>query len=410
MSRSNLAKLYVYVRRATERLVEPLAVEDMVIQTMPEMSPTKWHLGHTTWFFETFVLARAGLPVRDRRYGALFNSYYNAAGAMHPRGERGQLSRPTVEEIRAWRRQVDDALTRWIASAPDAAFAELATTIEIGINHEEQHQELVVTDVKHVRAANPLAPPYRRRAGDPPAIAKPLAWHRVDGGIVEIGHRGSGFAYDNEGPRHRRWIDPFELASRLVTCGEWLEFMHDRGYERSELWLADGWDSCRAARWRAPLYWRGGDGGWSSLTLAGERPIDPHEPVCHVSFYEADAFARWAGARLPYEHEWEAVAAACPVDGNFVETGAMHPRAASAGDVAQLFGDTWEWTRSAYEPYPSYRPYQDALAEYNGKFMSGQFVLRGGSCATPRRHIRATYRNFFPPAARWQFTGVRLAR
>jgi ergothioneine biosynthesis protein EgtB len=413
VTRDELAALYASVRRVTERLVEPLAVEDMVVQTMPDASPIKWHLGHTTWFFETFVLAPAGVAPRDARFGALFNSYYNAAGAAHPRAARGQLSRPTIDEIRAWRRHVDAEIAARIASARDDAFAALAGTIELGVNHEEQHQELIVTDAKHALAANPLAPPYCRAA---PAASRavPLAWRAIDGGLVEIGHAGASFAYDNEQSRHRRWIEPFAIATRPATCGEWLEFVRERGYERAELWLSDGWDACRANGWRAPLYWRGGGTEWTIATLAGERALDPHEPACHVSFYEADAFARWAGARLPFEHEWEHVAAAHAIDGNFVETGAFHPRslaaAPPAGTVAQLFGDVWEWTRSAYEPYPSYRPYQGAVAEYNGKFMCNQFVLRGGSCATPRRHVRSTYRNFFPPAARWQFAGVRLAR
>jgi ergothioneine biosynthesis protein EgtB len=284
----------------------------------------------------------------------------------------------------------------------------------VGINHEEQHQELILTDVKHVLASNPLAPAY---APAPPRHAGadvPLAWRAFDGGLVEVGHAGPDFAYDNEAPRHRQWLEPFSLATRPVTCAEWMEFMSDRGYERAELWLSEGWVACRAHGWRAPLYWRGGGADWTLVALDGERPIDPREPVCHVSFYEADAFARWAGARLPSEAEWELAASPHAVDGNFVERGARHPLPAQSaprqGDLAQLFGDVWEWTASPYLPYPGYRPFQGALAEYNGKFMCNQYVLRGGSCATPRRHVRPSYRNFFPAAARWQFTGLRLAR
>jgi ergothioneine biosynthesis protein EgtB len=413
MTPTELSALYQRVRATTERLVEPLSVEDMVVQTMPDVSPTKWHLGHTTWFFETFVLQVAGQRPYDERFAPLFNSYYNSVGIPHPRSARGHLSRPTVEEVRAWRRHVDKAMAAWFARADDASFASLAPVVEVGVNHEEQHQELLLTDVKHVLATNPLAPAYRPvepRRG----VAVPLAWRTFDGGLVDVGHAGHGFAYDNEMPRHRQWLAPFAVATRLVTCGEWLEFMRDRGYERADFWLAEGWETRRAQAWSAPLYWRGGADEWTLVTLGGERNVDPREPVCHVSFYEADAFARWAGARLPSEAEWELVAASAPPEGNLVERGAFHPAplaaAPSGAEIAQLFGDVWEWTASPYLPYPGYRPFQGMLAEYNGKFMCNQFVLRGGSCATPARHIRRSYRNFFPPSARWQFTGIRLAR
>jgi ergothioneine biosynthesis protein EgtB len=296
-------------------------------------------------------------------------------------------------------------------SADENSFATLAPVVEIGINHEEQHQELLLTDVKHVLASNPLAPAYRPLTTHKGAHV-PLAFRAFEGGLVEIGHSGNGFGYDNELPRNRQWLEPFALANRLTTAGEWLAFMRDRGYQRAELWLAEGWETCRREGWRAPLYWRGDGDQWSIATLGGERAVDAHEPVCHVSFFEADAFARWSGARLPSEAEWERVAAARRPEGNLLDGGALHPRALAAAPagVAQLFGDVWEWTASAYAPYAGYRPFQGALAEYNGKFMCNQLVLRGGSCATPARHIRASYRNFFPPAARWQFSGVRLAR
>jgi ergothioneine biosynthesis protein EgtB len=412
MTRHELLHLYRRVRAVTESLAEPLAIEDMVVQTMPDVSPIKWHLGHTTWFFETFVLATdPEYRLADPRYPGLFNSYYNAVGVPYPRAARGHLSRPTVAEVRAYRRHVDEAMEARFARA-DAALLPLAAAIELGINHVEQHQELVVTDLKHVLAENPLDPVYRKRpaAAAGRAAAKPAAvsFRTLPGGVVSIGHAGPGFAYDNELPRHRQLLEPYQLASRPVTCGEWRRFIDDGGYRRAELWLADGWDACRAGGWRAPLYWR--DDG-SLFTLHGVRAVDPAEPVCHVSWFEADAFARWAGARLPTEAEWEhAVAAATPVppeSANLLDSGELHPRPAAA---EQRYGDVWEWTQSGYHPYPGYRPFQGPFAEYNGKFMCNQYVLRGGSCATPRRHLRASYRNFFPPAARWQFTGVRLAR
>ncbi len=413
-TRPSLIAGYDRVRSFTLALVEPLANEDLVVQTMPEVSPTKWHLGHTTWFFETFVLRAAAPDYRpfDPRYHHLFNSYYQVIGEPPPRERRGQWSRPTVSEVRDYRRHVDAAMRALLSGASDELLAAHAATIEVGIHHEEQHQELILTDVKHVLASNPLGADYRRRPAHPSRAAAPLEWRDQAGGTIALGHPGGEFSYDNEQPRHRVWLEPFQLASRAVTCGEWLAFITDGGYLKPELWLAEGFDACVAGRWRAPLYWEARDGAWTIATLDGRRPLDESEPVCHVSWFEADAFARFSGARLPSEAEWELAASGQPVRGNFVESGALHPRPATnpPGGLAQLFGDVWEWTASPYRPYPGYRPFQGALAEYNGKFMCNQFVLRGGSCASPERHLRATYRNFFPPTARWQFTGLRLAR
>ncbi len=414
--REALLRDYRSVRRTTEALCEPLEREDMVVQTMPDVSPTKWHLAHTTWFFEALVLERSGAPyeVFDDRYAALFNSYYRSLGDPYPRAERGLLSRPTVDEILAYRRHVDGAVEALLSGGPDEASARVAPTLVLGLQHEQQHQELLLMDAKHVLARNPLRPAYRRaehRRGD---AAPPLAWHAFDGGEVEIGFEGAGFAYDNERPRHTVRIEPFELASRPVTAGEFLAFIEDGGYERPELWLADGWDLARREGWRAPLYWERDADRWRVMTLGGLREVDPAEPVCHVSYYEAEAYATWAGARLPSEQEWEHAAGDLEVRGNFLETGALHPRPEAGegadGAPAQLFGDVWEWTAGPYVPYPGYRPFEGELAEYNGKFMVNQFVLRGGSCVTPRGHVRPTYRNFYYPGQRWMFAGFRLAR
>jgi ergothioneine biosynthesis protein EgtB len=400
MTGEDLAALYPRIRRATEALCAPLAVEDYVLQSMPDASPAKWHLAHTSWFFETFLLGtRAGYRPVDARYAELFNSYYNSVGEQHPRDRRG-LSRPTVEEVYAYRRAVDERVAELLPSLP----AALLAVVEVGLHHEEQHQELILTDVKHLLAQNPLQPVYRAAPPRPSRPPAPLAFRRFEGGLVEIGAGGDRFAFDNERPRHRAWLEPFELADRLVTVGEYRAFIDDRGYRRPELWLSDGWAARTAGGWRAPLYWNG-DG--TLFTLAGARPLDPHEPVCHLSFYEADAYARWAGARLPTEEEWEhAAPKAPPPDANLLESFHFHPVAGAD----QTWGDTWEWTQSPYVAYPGYTPFEGALGEYNGKFMCNQLVLRGGSCATPSRHLRASYRNFFPPSARWQFTGVRLAR
>ena len=412
---SSLAEQYWRVRQWTEELCAPLAPEDYVIQSMPDASPTRWHLAHTTWFFETFI-CKPFIP--DYRpyhelYEYLFNSYYNAVGAQYPRPERGLLSRPTVREVYQYRSHVDHAVLDHIETAAPEQLTVMEHRLTLGFNHEQQHQELILTDLKHMLSHNPLMPVYTPASERPSAGAvAELRWTDVRGGVHTIGFEGDGFCFDNEGPRHQTLLQNAQIASRLVTNGEWLAFMQDGGYARSELWLSDGWRTAREQGWLAPLYWAERDGEWMQFTLHGLRPVDPAEPVCHVSHYEADAFARWAGARLPTEAEWETAATGLPAEGNFAESRAFQPIAAPAGDggLTQAFGDVWEWTQSAYLPYPGFRPEPGAIGEYNGKFMSGQMVLRGGSCATPASHIRATYRNFFPPWSRWQFTGLRLAR
>ena len=408
----DLAARFAAVRAATDLLAEPLSAEDTTAQSMPDASPVKWHLAHTSWFFETFVLeALPGQRPFDPAYRVLFNSYYHSVGEQYFRPERGMITRPGLAEVRAYRAHVDAAVHALLARGTlSPAQREV---LELGLQHEQQHQELILTDLKHLFSKNPLHPVYRPRPPEdaaPPAPA--LGWHAYPPGLREIGHTGPGFAFDNEGPRHRVYVHGFALASRLVTNGEYLAFVADRGYQRPELWLSDGWAAVCANGWRAPLYWREQGGAWRHYTLAGLREVAPGEPVTHVSAYEADAYARWAGARLATEAEWEVVAAGAEVAGNFVESGRLHPAAApaSAAGPAQLFGDVWEWTSSAYAPYPGYRPPAGALGEYNGKFMANQLVLRGGSCATPRAHVRASYRNFFHPDARWQFSGIRLAR
>jgi ergothioneine biosynthesis protein EgtB len=404
---------FAAVRQQTELLAAPLSPEDCALQSMPDASPVKWHLAHVSWFFETFVLTPHAPAYRqfDAAFRVLFNSYYNGVGDKHPRAERGLLSRPDLATVLAYRRHVDVAMQRLLERPLPA---DTAALVELGLHHEQQHQELLLTDVKHLFSRNPARPVYHPRWPLANVAPRSHVWHRHEGGLVTLGHEGSGFAFDNEGPAHRVYVAPFELASAPVTHGEFAAFIADGGYQRPELWLAQGWDVATARGWEAPLYWERDDAQWRTFTLHGMADIDPHTPVCHVSLYEADAYARWAGARLPTEFEWELVARATPVAGNFVETGALHPlpRAgdAPAAGPGQLFGDVWEWTRSDYAPYPGYRPAAGAVGEYNGKFMSNQYVLRGGSCATPASHIRATYRNFFPADARWQFSGVRLAR
>ena len=401
------------VRAASLKLAAPLSPEDCALQSMPDASPVKWHLAHTTWFFETFLLTPSlpGYAAFDASFRVLFNSYYEAVGDRHPRPQRGLLSRPDLTTVLAYRAHVEQAMHELLARDLPRETRDLVT---LGIHHEQQHQELILTDVKHLLSHNPEAPVYR--AGWPLAAVRPraLAWHAYPGGIVNIGHDGDGFAFDNEGPRHRVLLEPFQVASRPVTHGEFADFIADGGYRRPELWLSLGFDIVRTQRWEAPLYWTRRDGAWHTFTLHGRVEIDPHAPVCHLSYFEADAYARWAGARLPTEFEWETVASEAPIAGNFVERGALHPVAAAgetdSGTPAQLYGDVWEWTSSSYAPYPRYAPPAGAVGEYNGKFMCNQYVLRGGSCATPASHLRSTYRNFFPPEARWQFSGVRLAR
>jgi len=400
-------------RQFSLELATPLSAEDMTVQAMDDASPTKWHLAHVTWFFETFILARhlPGYRLFDETFNYCFNSYYETLGPRQPRPRRGLLTRPSSERVLAYRAHVDEALsmlfTRDIANDP-----EIARLIEIGINHEQQHQELLLTDILALFAANPLRPAYRARqlrvAQSEPDT---LGWIEYPGGIYQVGHDGDGFTWDNEAPRHEVLIHPFRLADRLVTNAEWLDFINDGGYETASLWLSDGWATVNREGWKAPLYWEQIDGQWLAMSLEGLHAIERSAPVCHVSYFEADAFARWAGKRLPTEFEWEVTARDLPVAGNMLETRAFRtlPAGAQNGRPRQMFGDVWEWTQSAYLPYPGYRPPPGALGEYNGKFMVSQQVLRGGSCATPPGHTRATYRNFFYPHQRWQFMGLRLA-
>ncbi|MGE5269973.1 MAG: ergothioneine biosynthesis protein EgtB [Thiohalocapsa sp.] len=413
------------VRRDSETLAANLTAEDQAIQSMPDVSPTKWHLAHTSWFFETFILQPhdPGYRPFDAAFAYLFNSYYEAVGPRHPRPERGLLSRPTVDAVAAYRDHVTAAVLALIETAETATWREIATLLELGLNHEQQHQELILMDIKHVFSVNPLLPAYKAPRLYPVAAAAPArALVEFAGGLCEIGHDGQGFAFDNEGPRHKVWLEPFRLATHPVTCGEYLEFIADGGYRRAELWLSDGWATVQQQGWQAPLYWRcepasaKAGGEWRLFTLSGEKRMDPAEPVCHVSFYEADAFARWAGKRLPTEAEWEMAAAqsagGLPLAGNLADSGHYHPCPdvdPDVGELRQLVGDVWEWTASPYVAYPRFRPVAGAIGEYNGKFMSGQMVLRGGAAVTPADHVRVSYRNFFPPSARWAFSGLRLA-
>jgi ergothioneine biosynthesis protein EgtB len=417
MNVSELLEQYVGVRRLTERLCEPLAIEDFVVQAMPDVSPAKWHLAHVSWFFETFLLRPHldGYRPLDERYAVLFNSYYNGVGPQFSRPARGHLSRPTVEEVYAYRAHVDKAMLTLLERARD--LDRLAPIVALGLNHEQQHQELLVTDLKYNLSVNPLHPPYARSraAVDAQTVdaQRPAAvtWVDIDGGVTEVGHVGDAFCFDNERPRHRVLLAPFALASRLVTNGEYREFVEDGGYTRAELWLSDGWRTVQERGWDAPLYWQRGEDGWCSYTLTGLAPLRAAAPVAHVSYYEADAYARWRGARLPTEFEWEHAAVRSESPGHLLDGVPREPAPAPAAPgLVQMLGDVWEWTASAYLPYPGFRTLDGALGEYNGKFMVNQMVLRGGSCATPRPHIRATYRNFFPPDARWQFSGIRLAR
>ena len=464
---------YARIRGITESLAEPLAVEDYVVQSMPDVSPTKWHLAHVTWFFETFVLM-PHLPEYEPvnpAYQYLFNSYYLGAGERHCRDQRGYISRPTVAEVYAYRRHVDEAMDRLLRDGGTDP-VEVARVVEIGLHHEQQHQELLLTDIKHVLSVNPLRPAYRAdghpggsldsksvqpsapldskrpQSGTPldstylqpdidldskhpqpgtpldsthlqpsSAEAASLAWVHFPEGLVEIGADGDAYTFDNERPRHRHFVEAFDLASRPVTNGEFLAFMEDGGYERGELWLSEGWATAQARGWTEPFYWEKKDGEWWTYTLEGARPLQLDETACHLTYFEADAYARWADARLPSEQEWEVAAQGVTVAGNMAGRGRFHPEVAKsphqngqAPALQQMFGDVWEWTRSQYSPYPGYQALPGTLGEYNGKFMSNQFVLRGGSCVTPDDHIRPTYRNFFPADAAWQFSGVRLAR
>lgn len=410
LNRIDLAARYREVRRQTEGLCAPLAADDYQIQSALETSPPKWHLAHVSWFFETFLLKTDAPDYRHFHpaFEYLFNSYYETVGSFHPRGQRGLLSRPTVEEVYRYRRHVDDAMLTLIDAISDARWEAVASRVTLGLHHEQQHQELLLMDIKHNFAANPLRPAYQAPSTVSASAPARLHWIECAGGIAEVGHGGDGFAFDNETPRHAVLLHDHALASRLVTNGEYLEFMAAGGYGDARHWLADGWAKRHENAWEAPLYWEERDGEWWHMTLRGMCPVNTAEPVCHVSFYEADAYARWAGKRLPLEAELETTLATEPVEGNFVESGLLHPRAAADGD-GQWYGDVWEWTRSSYAPYPGFTPLAGSLGEYNGKFMANQMVLRGGCCVTPRSHLRESYRNFFYPHDRWPFTGIRLA-
>ena len=416
-----LSARYERIRRFSERLAEALSPEDCAIQSMPDVSPTRWHLAHTTWFFETFALAAMpGYEAFDPRFSYLFNSYYNQVGAQFPRAQRGLLSRPGLEEIRRYRAVVDRRMAELLAAG--ALDDRLAEVIELGLQHEQQHQELILTDIKHVLSCNPAWPAYERHDFLDAGSDDAGVWIAIEEGVYDVGHAAGGFAFDNEAPRHKVYLHEAALAPAPVSCGDYLAFIEDGGYERPEHWLSLGWATARAQAWTAPLYWVRHEGSWMQFTLAGLREIDPRWPVCHISYFEADAFARWAGMRLPTEFEWEVALAkiGSPNDGAALQFAdrllagnrAIHPTAARGpGETtAGMLGGVWEWTSSSYAAYPGYRPPAGAIGEYNGKFMCNQYVLRGGSCATSSDHIRPTYRNFFPPEARWQFTGVRLAR
>ena len=413
-----LGRRYAELRQTTLDLAAPLSAEDCQVQSMPDASPTKWHLAHITWFFETFVLEpfEPGFKPFDARFRVLFNSYYQGVGERHPRAQRGLVTRPTLEAVKRYRAEVDERIGRLLAARH--ADANLAALVTLGLHHEQQHQELLLTDIKHALSLNPGDSAYAKRWPMTSVQAQPLRWFEYAGGLLEHGHEAAldgGFCFDNETPRHRAFAAPFALASRPVNYGEYLAFIQDGGYSRPELWLSMGWDWVQAGARSAPLYWQRIDGRWMNHTLHGSVEIDARTPVCHLSFFEADAYARWAGARLPTEVEWEHAARRLrhPQRANLASRGAFHPLPAEgplADEPVQMFGDVWEWTQSAYAPYPGYRALPGAVGEYNGKFMCGQLVLRGGSCATPAGHVRASYRNFFPADAQWQFSGVRLAQ
>jgi ergothioneine biosynthesis protein EgtB len=422
-----LAQRYAGVRRHSLALAEPLSDEDCGAQSMPDASPIKWHLAHTTWFFETFILEsmERGFAPFHPAFRVLFNSYYNGIGEKHPRAQRGLLTRPSMVQVRAYRANVDQRIVKLLDGELEAAQrGQLEMLVALGLQHEQQHQELMLTDVKHLLAQSELLPAYvdeRLPGAAGPATAPPLAWLSFDGGLTDIGHTGEGFSFDNELPRHRAYVAPFALASRLVTNAEYLAFMHAGGYFDASLWLAEGWDWVRTQNLNAPIYWRQDDKGqWQEFTLYGAQPLDLQRPVTHLSLFEAAAYAQWAGARLPTEAEWEFAATQGGRGGPAaVETGHLHPAAArqdggggqgGAPQLQQMFGQCWQWTSSSYAPYPGFQAAAGALGEYNGKFMLNQYVLRGSSCATPDGHARASYRNFFPAGARWQFTGIRLAR
>lgn len=413
---AQLRERFRQVRPASAAICAPLAIEDHVLQGMPDVSPPKWHLAHVTWFFETFLLLPylPGYRCVDARYDHLFNSYYVTHSQPFPRAERGSLSRPTVAEVLNYRQQVNLAMEQLLDHPPQDHLPQILQRLELGLQHEQQHQELLLMDIQYNFYLNPLQPAYRQdlataQTTQPPA---PLRWLEHPGGLLEFGHSDEAFAFDCERPRHRVFLEPFRLANRPVSNADYLSFILDGGYNRAELWLADGWEYARQAGWQAPLYWRHDDDrGWLQFTLGGLQPLEAGAPVCHLSFYEADAYARWSEARLPTEAEWEVAAQDLPITGNFLEQDRLRPMASplQAGP-SQMFGDVWEWTASAFRPYPGFRPLDGSLGEYNGKFMCGQMVLRGGCCVTPRSHMRASYRNFFYPHMRWAFSGMRLAR
>lgn len=405
-----LASAFNHVRATSSDLAEGLSDADATVQSMEDASPAKWHLAHVTWFYECFILKPhlPGYRVFSDRFEYLFNSYYDAVGERHPRPRRGMLTRPALEEVKAYRAHVDAGMRELLQSGPTSEVRDLVT---LGLHHEQQHQELFLTDILHLFAQNPLYPAFR--PSEPrlvQAAAAHLAWHDFEGGLTSIGHDGDGFHYDCEGPRHQVFLQPFQIASRAVTNGEWIAFIEDGGYEQTRYWLSDGWAMRQAEDWQAPLYWQKRGDEWWTMTLRGAQPVDPEAPVCHVSQFEADAFASWANARLPTEAEWEVAARDVSPSGNDAGTGRFSPAVQAGPGLAGMFGDVWEWTRSAYLPYPGFKAADGAVGEYNGKFMSGQMVLRGGSCATPAGHMRSTYRNFFHPGKRWQFSGLRLAR
>lgn len=405
---------YDEVREATEKLTIPLEIEDFVIQAMENASPTKWHLAHTSWFFETFILDKAieGFDSLHPQYSYIFNSYYVQTGDPHCRDKRGNLSRPTVKKVFEYRQYIDKKMHQFIDGLSEDAFDEWLPLIEVGLNHEQQHQELMLTDLKYMLGQNPLYPIYTETRRPEIESVEEIRWMEFEEGVYSVGHKGGEFGFDNEFPSHKTYIQNFKMADQLVTNGEFIEFIEDGGYQNPKWWLDEGFATIEKEEWEWPLYWVQRDGEWYHFTLSGLEKLDPNEPVCHVSYFEADAYARWAGCRLPTEQEWEVAAKQVPIEGHFVEGGHYHPAAVENDNngLKQMFGDVWQWTQSSYSPYPGFKPFPGKLGEYNGKFMVNQYVLRGGSCATPKSHFRKTYRNFFHTDARWQFTGIRLAK
>ncbi|MFC3883466.1 ergothioneine biosynthesis protein EgtB [Bacillus songklensis] len=411
--KDRISSHYKAIRAFTEEIVRPLEIEDFIIQATADVSPPKWHMAHTTWFFERFILKefKTDYTEFNPHFDYLFNSYYETIGPFHPRHKRGVLTRPTVEEVHTYRKYIDENIFELLEYVDDKTLKEINGLLEIGLQHEQQHQELLLTDIKYNFSQNPLTPVYAA-SKETPQENTPSLFKEFQGGLVEIGHHGEGFSFDNECPRHKVWLEPYKLATRSVTNGEFLAFMEDGGYEEPKYWLSDGWAAVKKFGWNSPLYWRKKKKEWTQFTLSGEKLLNLDEPVCHVSFYEADAYARWAGKRLPTEQEWEHAAEGIIPKGNFAENHYLHPVSTvleESGPLFKMYGDVWEWTRSSYSPYPGSKPLEGALGEYNAKFMCNQVVLRGGSCATPSSHIRATYRNFFQPEKRWQFSGIRLA-